>query len=457
MEKNENSEVKKYLINTTSQILDNCELFTRVFGKNFAKESLERNLNAVYTNGEKEVYDYYYDWENNTISMHGDLSPEDFEKDEILKYKALHEGCHAVLRKSDEECKGNGTKAEIGMCIIPNSDNEKEETIGLGLNEGLDVWILEKAGLPPRNSKILTNFIRLLELQVGEENIMRLGKGDIEENIPNQLHMTKEECVEIMQISDHVFDLEQEINGMDRIIDVLMKYRNKVIDKSEKETQFANASEELKEDEIYNYYINNSLEYKEYLSDKKKVNSLDSQIVYLESISEISKIELRGSIYEFLEKIFQQYFERSINEAGNPKTYILDSEMKKFTRLYELLNETVAIDNIYGEEESYDETKVKRYIDEGYQKLLDKFGKQEISSKNIKDIIKGIDEKYLQEEGIDKKCSGRRKNNRARDFRKRIVDAFRLPPEEEIGDEIEMKAEFEKEPYDKDEDDDRSI
>ncbi len=150
MKKAENQEVKEYLIYTTSNILDGCEVFTRVFGENFARNSLEKNLNSVYTNVNKGNFEAYSNYENNYIIICSDkgefLAPKDIEKDKRLKQKTVHEGAHMALKKSQEECEANGTKAETGMSTVLKNGKE----IGVGLDEGLIVWILKKAGFPTR-------------------------------------------------------------------------------------------------------------------------------------------------------------------------------------------------------------------------------------------------------------------------------------------------------------------
>lgn len=116
MEKVENQAVKKYLINKTSKVLDTCELFTKIFGENFARNNLEKNLNTVYTNGEEERYEAYCDFENFNITIGAGreriVKPRDIEKDEELMYEMLHEGEHIALAKSHEECEKMGIKAE---------------------------------------------------------------------------------------------------------------------------------------------------------------------------------------------------------------------------------------------------------------------------------------------------------------------------------------------------------
>lgn len=115
MEKIANQAVKEYLIEDTSKVLDGCELFTKVFGKDFARNSLKK-LNTVYTNGENEEYEGYSDFVNYDITIGSGrekiITPEDIKKDKELREEELHEGAHIVLAKSHEECEKRGIKAE---------------------------------------------------------------------------------------------------------------------------------------------------------------------------------------------------------------------------------------------------------------------------------------------------------------------------------------------------------
>lgn len=50
MEKIENKEVEQYIKKDIASILESCEIFTKVYGKGFAKKRLNQNLKKVYTN-----------------------------------------------------------------------------------------------------------------------------------------------------------------------------------------------------------------------------------------------------------------------------------------------------------------------------------------------------------------------------------------------------------------------
>lgn len=103
MRKTLNNAIKEYTINFVTSKLENCQLFTRVFGKDFARESLYSNLKNVYTNQiDDEFLGYYaYEFKNITIcAANGDgglLTTEAVKKSPKLQSTVLHEGIHAVL------------------------------------------------------------------------------------------------------------------------------------------------------------------------------------------------------------------------------------------------------------------------------------------------------------------------------------------------------------------------
>lgn len=45
----ENQEIRQYLINFAEKTLNKCEAFTKVYGKDFVRKRLEKNLEKVYT------------------------------------------------------------------------------------------------------------------------------------------------------------------------------------------------------------------------------------------------------------------------------------------------------------------------------------------------------------------------------------------------------------------------
>ena len=146
MSKVENKAVKEYLIKFVLNDLDNCPLFKRVFGKNFARENLELNLERVYTNEFSLIRSGYMDEEDLSITICTNkendtiLSIDDIEKRPNLKATIMHEALHAILSKSKMFCRRNKIKAGTG--ILECYENGKE--LGRGLNEGLTNWITEK-------------------------------------------------------------------------------------------------------------------------------------------------------------------------------------------------------------------------------------------------------------------------------------------------------------------------
>ncbi|MDE5830629.1 MAG: hypothetical protein K2H53_02905, partial [Clostridia bacterium] len=256
MEKTENPKVKEYLIDITSQKLDSCEIFAKVFGEGFARGTLESNLNKVYTNGGKEDFESYYDYKDKSVTICNEgeelITPKDIQNDKKLKRITTHEGIHAIFPYLHKE-------------------------LGKGATEGLCNWIMTKAGISTKNFERLTKIVNILELAVGEENVMRLGKGDIEANIPSQLQMTKEECVETFKILNGIYYLEKETECIEDIVNVLMEYRDRDNLNLEEKTQVEKDYEELKNNSLYLGFLDNT---EEYLILEGKEDTLDQRIVY---------------------------------------------------------------------------------------------------------------------------------------------------------------------------------
>jgi len=142
----------------------------------FARRSLKRNLNKVYTNDldESKAARYSPIDRNITFCTKEEnsqlLTVDDIKTNPGLEATMLHEGIHAVLNKSKIACKANGIIYGTGISEI----TERGEEYGRGLNEGLTNWICEKTGIPKNTYPEETNFVRQLELALGEKAIMKM-------------------------------------------------------------------------------------------------------------------------------------------------------------------------------------------------------------------------------------------------------------------------------------------
>ena len=69
MKKIENPEVRDYLIKFVINQTQKCELFTKVFGKDFARKKLAINLQTVYTNEFSRTLEGYHPFYEPSITI----------------------------------------------------------------------------------------------------------------------------------------------------------------------------------------------------------------------------------------------------------------------------------------------------------------------------------------------------------------------------------------------------
>lgn len=74
--------------------------------------------------------------------------------------------------------------------------------VGIGLNEGLTEWICQKAGYGCVSYFSEYNIVRLLELDIGEENVMRLAQGNINGSAEQLLGLEIEEYLYVLSLID---------------------------------------------------------------------------------------------------------------------------------------------------------------------------------------------------------------------------------------------------------------
>ena len=145
----ENQEIKQYLINFVEKTLNGCEAFLKVYGKDFVRKRLEKNLEKVYTDiSSSNPNTALYDMENSCITIFSEnnldklLTVADIENNKKLKHLILHESIHAIFRRTKEECQEFGIEDGTGTLEFYNNGQE----LGRGFNEGLTEWICQKAG-----------------------------------------------------------------------------------------------------------------------------------------------------------------------------------------------------------------------------------------------------------------------------------------------------------------------
>lgn len=210
----ENQEIRQYLINFVERTLNRCEAFSKVYGKDFVRKRLEKNLEKVYTDiSSSNSNTALYDMDNSCITIFSgnnsakSLAVADIENNKKLKHLILHESIHAIFRRTKEECQKFGIEDGTGILEFYNNGQE----LGRGFNEGLTEWICQKAGYGEQSYDSEKDIVKILELAIGEEAVMELAKGDIRGNVAKILQMKKVECLQLMALVDNIYQNERKI------------------------------------------------------------------------------------------------------------------------------------------------------------------------------------------------------------------------------------------------------
>ena len=67
----------------------------------------------------------------------------------------------------------------------------------------------------------LTDLVRMIEIAIGTENTMKLGKGNIKKRVTEIMNMTDTELMIFLASCDNVYIYDSEIRNLKRIRDVL--------------------------------------------------------------------------------------------------------------------------------------------------------------------------------------------------------------------------------------------
>lgn len=323
MNRVENPKVKKYAVNFAISKLNNCMLFAKVYGRNFARSRLEINLDTVYTNEEIINVRGYYRYEDYSVTIcesgeNGSiLTTEDIEQNQNIQATILHELIHAILRRTKLECQLYGIESGTGIC----EEYKNGTQLGLGLNEGLTNWICKKAGVNVTGYKRLTNFVRILELATDEETIMRLGKGNVLKTMPRLLGVSKEKCINWLSKSDHIYVLEQQNDYLISIKKILNDYRNLDNLPKEEREEATRKYIELQRNPEYAETIYENPEYEEYLEEIDGEDTIEEEIEYINRKIEEYESQIEENTSDLLRSIFITYFKSKIETALKSRQY----------------------------------------------------------------------------------------------------------------------------------------
>lgn len=400
MKKVENPQVKEYLVNFVTTTLENCDLFVKTFGKNYARNRLGINLDKVYTNEFNRTCTGYNNSGDNSItictSQKDDpiLTPEQLEVDKFKLATLLHESIHAILTRTKQECNKFGIISGSGIM----EEKKNGEEIGRGLNEGLTNWICEKAGVPTESYPEITNFVKELELAVGEEKIMQLGKGNTK-SISHLLDMVdkskrskSEEYLEyetFLGKADHVYALQFEIWQKYNKLQILQNIKNiEKLSANEAQDAIKEYVELLKNPEYIK--MTNDSNYLLYRTGQKEPrDTIENRIGFISLDIKKYKKELENAITEVESTIFDKYFKKEFYYSINSSN-ILNINFSKFNKLNELMHKRRANkqDMSYSSErfqKDFEKVKEKYILAVNYEARKD-FEKGKLTTERFKQL-----------------------------------------------------------------------
>ena len=111
-----NSVVREYVYDFVPEVLNTNSIFVKVFGKKFAKSRIQSGILIVYTNEDpkKSGYAGCHNGRDKSITICREgkdgniLSPKDILNDEEIEEIMFHESIHAILNRTNKECKKYG-------------------------------------------------------------------------------------------------------------------------------------------------------------------------------------------------------------------------------------------------------------------------------------------------------------------------------------------------------------
>lgn len=387
-EKIENQEIKDYLIHIATSRLQDCSAFTKIFGKRFAANRLKTNLCKVYTNEISKKYDGYAITKGkgaSTITIfckketNEPLSVEQIEENEDLKAVLLHEAIHVILERTKQECAKTLIKSGTGMLEI-----HKDFEIGRGLNEGLTNWIVRKTGLYTNSYQTLTNFMEELELAIGEEDVMALGKGNILKKVPILLKMDLVECLRIIGIGDEIYKLNDQITNDKIILDITKRYlRRDDLDPEDREE----AEKQYKE--LLQTEAKEESEYKTFLQEENKSDTPENRRDFFEKQLEektLRHLKLKTKFESIIyEKYFENEFEQFIKSGMEPNL----QQLSKWEDLWSLITEEGVQEDIPISKfkEKYEEIR-EQYLNNITIKAKEEFNNGKLSGNKLVELLK---------------------------------------------------------------------
>lgn len=388
-----NLEVKKWGQQYITSVLCGCKTFAKVFKKSKIKKRMKK-LYAIYTEIEDELVSGYQ--EGNIIALcykgeNGNIcTPKDIKSDKRKCKTLIHEGVHFALGRSDDS---------TGLLNFIRRNNEKTisytgrsklyekirklyyyQEYGRGLNEGYTEWIVKKCGFDISTSgyKKLATFIEELEIALGENTVMKLGKG---RNIYRLLGMSKNEAYALLIKADRICDNDKKVIELDIAKDELKK------DPAEQKQQRMEIARK----------IQMSTEYREYLLLTHQDDSLDAFSEFCKTRTEELEDENRNLIADFQDEIYNKYFKKELQYVMKNIDKVSPRKIRKYNRLYRLMkrNEDERGEAI-SDLDKFHKLAVERAKKDIYKKIKDK----NITIQNIIDYYRITKSPYTTSQDI---------------------------------------------------------
>lgn len=333
-----NPEVQEFIYEFVQEQLDQYETFKKVYGEEFVSKKLRENIRTVYTDEQRPGFaGYYTPTERKIVICNNEnhLTPSGILNDSHIAKTTTHESIHAILNHYGE--KNNGIYGNTGMQYSQGNGILGRVEIGRGANEGLTEWLCSKLGYDLSNSGYKTemNYINQLEQAVGEENILRLGKGNPKE-IAKILQLSPRELPEFLGKIDQINADLYRSGKIENIVNAL-KILNQRGSNSSAE-QISWAENYLEKSDTYRG-IENDPDYIQFLQERGLTSTETVKQNYFEQkLAEIQSSR-KQNIADVDNEIFDRYFKREYEQIKGRET-IPDKLFEKYSKLSQSINTT---------------------------------------------------------------------------------------------------------------------
>ncbi len=299
------------------------------------------------------------------------LKINDILNNEDIQEIVIHESIHAILNRTDKECKKYNIVGGTGILERYNKDKLIVE-LGRGFNEGYTEWLCEKLGYDTLAYPELTDFVRLIEVAIGTEKTMELGKGNIKKRFPDIMGMSNDDLIFLLANCDNLYII-------DDILRKFMKLKEVLNHKLWPDTSY------LDDEKIESDYQDVILDIEKLIKDShfllwckknSKDNSEESLYEYInEELIKSYEENRKFTIINCESIIIDKYFSKDFDKLLNENEDISIEDYKKCRKIFSLLNTTTndIPNDLFQIPTS---VRVKQEFEEVSKKYLKKFAKE---------------------------------------------------------------------------------